>query len=66
MLKTELPNKQEWAEQIDLIRKGAQIDRKELARHSDVSDPTLRKVLNGEGSYEQLQQIESALKDMLL
>lgn len=65
MQKTKLPNKKEWADQIEAVRVANKINNQELARMSDMSRPTLTKVVEGTSSYENMKQVENALRRYL-
>ena len=65
MLKTKLPDKQQWSRQLRLILKGAKVKQLQIEAHIDMSNPTLTKVLNGNGTYEQLAEVEQAIIEIM-
>ena len=64
MLKTYLPNKVKWGRQIKLLIKGVGVTQKEIAQRSGNSEPTIKKILDGNGTHDQLSQLESILIDI--
>ena len=65
MLKTKLPDKQQWSRQLRLILKGAKVKQLQIEAHINMSNPTLTKVLNGNGTYEQLAEVEQAIIEIM-
>lgn len=65
MLITQLPNKRKWGRQLQLILKGSKIKKKEICAHINYSGPTLAKVLNGEGTHDQLSEVEQAIIEIM-
>ena len=65
MIITQLPDKKDWAEQIDMLRRVNRITVKKLAVHMGISHPTIAKILKGNNTYEMLSSAEKALKELV-
>lgn len=66
MLKTPLPDKVQWGRQLRLLIKATGIEQRDIRDMIDMSQPTLRKVLDGNGTHDQLAEIERALMEIAL
>ena len=62
---TNLPNKADWARQIDDVRKANKITKRDLSAESDISHVTLNKVIAGDAYYETMKEVENALRKMI-
>lgn len=65
MLKTQLPNKKDWAKQIEDSRRANRITNQELAEASGMSHVTLMKVVNCDSTYDRMQEVEGALRGLI-
>jgi predicted transcriptional regulator len=65
MQETKLPNKKEWADQLEATRVVNKINNQELADLSGMSHVTLMKVVQGKSSYENMKKVENALRGYL-
>lgn len=65
MLITQLPSKTRWGRQLQLILKGGKIKNKDISAHIGCSGPTLAKVLSGEGTHDQLAEVERAIIEIM-
>ena len=63
---TNLPNKKDWARQIDDVRRANKITKQDLSLKSRMSHVTLNKVVDGEATYEQMKDVENALREMIM
>jgi len=63
---TNLPNKKDWARQIDDVRRANKITKQRLSKESGMCHVTLGKVVDGEASYEQMKDVENALREMIM
>jgi len=65
MIKTKLPNKKRWADQLNDIRKANKIQIKHIMEAMGSTYPTMKKALEGDCTYDRLEEIENTLEDMI-
>ena len=65
MLKTKLPDKAQWGRQLRFILKAKKIKESVMAHHVDMSEINLTKVFEGNGTYEQLAEVEQAIIEIM-
>ena len=64
MLQTNLPDKKKWGRQLRLLMKATKLHQETIRGKIDMSQPTFRKVLDGDGTHDQLAEIEKALIEL--
>ena len=62
MLITNLPDKKEWARQIDMLRRVNKVIIRDLAQVAEISEKTMQKVLKGDTTWDHLHNAELSLK----
>lgn len=65
MQETRLPNKKDWAKQIEDSRRANKITQQELAEASGMCSITLRRVTNCESTLERMKEVEDGLREII-
>jgi predicted transcriptional regulator len=65
MIQTQLPNKEQWGEHLQLIIKGANIRKADIKEAMGVTYTTLQMILEGRKTYDQLKEAEDVINRIL-
>lgn len=65
MNKTVLPDKAEWGRQLNVFLRGTGISKTKILDRTGMTRPTLIKILKGNGTHDQLADVEDAFLDIL-
>lgn len=65
MLETTLPDKKRWSQELIYARRVHKISKFDLCSRVGVTYKTLKKIMQGHGSYEQLEQVQKAIQEIV-
>lgn len=65
MQETKLPNKKDWARQLNDTRKANKITKGTLSEKCDFSRVTLNRILDCDGTFDQMKHVENVLRSII-